>query len=143
DLRRMDQEPDGRAWRSEPVAHAVGDGEHRLHAGERLAQDAGKEPGGGLVRLARAHADGRQADADAVEKTAAAVVAEQQFADRFLRAVAGERRVEEFVTDRLRKRRAEYRDGGGEDHPRLVSLADLADRLEQQPGAVEIDAIPL
>ena len=43
----------------------------------------------------------------------------------------------------LRERRAEHGDRRGEDQPRLVAVAGLADRLEQQPGAIEIDAVAL
>ena len=77
-------------------------------SGSRMMPE--KKPGRRLVRLARSHADGGQADADAVEDPAPAVVREQQLADRFLRAVARERRVQELVADRLGERRAEYRD---------------------------------
>ena len=143
ELRRMKQEADRRARRGEPVAHALGHRQHRLLAGERLADDAGEEARRRLVRLSRAHADRRQADADAVEEAAPAVVGEQQLADRLLRAVAGERRAEVLVADRIRERRAEHRDRGSEHHSRLVAVARFADRLEEIPRAVEVDAVAL
>ena len=51
--------------------------------------------------------------------------------------------MEELVADRVGERRAEHRDRRGEDHPRLVAVAGLADRLEQLARAVEIDAVAL
>ena len=70
----VQQELDRRARRGKPVPHRIGHGKHRFLPAQRLAQDAGKEAGSGLVRLAGTHADRRQADADAVEEPAAAVV---------------------------------------------------------------------
>ena len=93
------EEAHGRARAGVPVAHALRDGQHRFLAGQRLAQDAGEEARGRLVRLAGPDADGRQADANAVEEAAARIVGEQKLADRLLRAVGGERRVEELVAD--------------------------------------------
>ena len=86
-----------------------------------------------------------QANADAVDKALARIVVEQQFADRLLRAVAGERGGEELVADGIGERRAEHGDRRGEDEPRLVGrLAALeADGFEQKARAVEIDAIAL
>jgi len=112
-------------------------------ARERLADDAGEKSRRGAVGLARAHADRRQAQADAVEEAAPAVIGKQQLADRLLRAVAGKRRIEELVADRLRKRRAEHRDRRGEHHPRPITVADFADGVEQMPRAVEVDAVAL
>ena len=71
------------------------------------------------------------------------VVGEHLLAHHLLRAVGGQRRQVEFVGDGVRKRRAEHRDRGGEDHAGLVAVAGLADRLEQRPGAVEVDVIAL
>ena len=143
EARGVQQEADRGARRSEPVAHGFRHRQHRFLAGERLADDAGEEARRRLVRLARAHADRRQADADAVEEAAPAVVGEQQLADRLLRAVARERRVQELVADRLGKRRAEHRDRGGEHDARLVVLVVLSDRFEKAPRAVEVDPVAL
>src|SRR5262245_31489962 len=126
-----------------PVPHRVRDRQDRFLAGERLADDAGEEARRRLVRLARAHADGRQTQADAVEDAAPAVVGEQQLADRLLRAVAGERRVQELVADRLGEGRAEHRDRRCEYHAWLVAAALLANRLEQPMRALEVDAVAL
>src|SRR5258706_1961137 len=117
--------------------------QHRLLAGERLADDAGEESGGGEVRLARPDANRRRADTDAVAEALAAEVGEQQLADRLLRAVAGERRVEDLVAYCLREKRALAGDGRSEDDTRLVALTDLADRFEKAPCAVEVDAVAL
>src|SRR5690606_34575568 len=78
----VDQETDGRARRGVPVAHVVGDRQNRFLADQRFAQDVREEAGRSLVRLAWADADGRQADADAVEEAATRIVGEQEFADR-------------------------------------------------------------
>ncbi len=137
----MQQETGGGARRRMPVPHALLHRQDRLLPRERLADDAGEEARGGAVGLARPHADGRQADADAVEEAAPRIVGEQQLADRLLRAVAGERRVAELVADRRRKRRAEHGDRRGEHHARLVPVADFPDRLEQVARAVEVDAV--
>ena len=83
---------DGGARRRVGVPHVLGDRQHRLLAVQRLADDAGEEARRRLVGLAGPHADRRQPDADAVEEAAPGVVGKQQFADRLLRAVAGERR---------------------------------------------------
>src|SRR5439155_4445260 len=112
-------------------------------AGERLADDPGKEARSGAVRLAGTHADGRQPERDALKKAAPAVVGEQQLVDRLLRAVARERRAQELVADRLREGRAEYCDGRGEHHARLVTGAHFADRIEQRSSAIEVDAVAL
>ena len=112
-------------------------------AGKRLADDVGEEAGRRLVRRARADADSRQPDADAVEKPLARVVGDQHLADRLLRAVGGQRRVEELVADLLREWRAEHGDRRGEDQPRFVAAANRADGVDQEPRAVEIDAIAL
>lgn len=80
--------------------------QHGFLADQRLAQDIGEEAGSRLVGLAGADADRRQADADAIEEAAAAVVGEQQLADRFLGAVA-----------RKRSKMIIVRDGEGERRP--------------------------
>ncbi len=141
--RGVNQEADRRARRGVPVADVLGHRQHRFLAGERLAQDVGEESGSRLVGKAGTDADGRQADADAVHEAAARIVGQQQLADRLLGAVAQERRMEEFVADRFRKRRAEHRDRRGEHDPRLVAAAGKPDRIEQHPRAVEVDAIAL
>src|SRR5258708_162014 len=82
---------------------------------------------------------GRVQDADAVHKTAARIIGQQQFADRLLGAVAEQRRMEEFIADGLGKRRAEHRDRRGEHHAGLVTAADQPDGVEQHPRAIEID----
>ena len=110
-------------------------------AGQRLAHDVGEEARRRLVGLARPHADGGQADADAVDEALAAVVGDQQLADVLLRAVGGERRVEELVADGVGERRAEHGNGAGKHQPRLV--AGLAHRLQQAARAVHVDAVAL
>ena len=98
-LRRVDEKADGGARARNPVPHVFRHRQHRLLADERLAHDVGEEAGRRLVGLAGPDADGRQADADAVEKAAARIVGQKQLADRLLRAVAGQRRREELVAD--------------------------------------------
>src|SRR5206468_2900774 len=85
--------------RGQPEPDVFGDRQHRLRGRERLADDVGEEAGSRLVRLARPHADRRQADRDAVEQALASVVIDQEFADRLLCAVARQRRMEEFIAD--------------------------------------------
>src|SRR5437879_4520837 len=97
---------------------------------------------GSGTRLIRAVPLG-QADRDAVEQALAGVVVDQEFADRLLRAVARQRRVEEFVVDLLREWRAEHRDRGREHQPRLVAAAGVADGVDQISRAVEIDPVAL
>ena len=125
------------------MAHALRHGQHGLLPGQRLADDAREEARRRAVRFPRPHADRRQPDADAVEEAAAAVVGEEELVDRLLRAIARERRAEEFVPDRFGKRRAEDGDRGGEHHARLIAAADGAYRLEEAPRAVEVDAVAL
>ena len=86
--RKLDRRP----GRGEPVTHLVGHRQHRFLAVQRLANDVGEEARRRPVRLARPHADRRQANPDAVEEAATGVVREQQLADRLLRAVARQRR---------------------------------------------------
>jgi hypothetical protein len=45
--------------------------------------------------------------------------------------------------DRLRERRPEHRDRGGEDHAGLIAAADRAHGVEEAPRAVEVDAVAL
>ena len=130
----------GLAWVCTTVSET---GSCGFDASQRLADDAGEESRCRLVRLARAHHDARQPDADAVAEPAPGVIGEQRFADRLLRAVGGQRREMKVVGDRFRERRAENRDGGGVDEPRPIAVAGRADRLEQRTGAVEVDAVPL
>src|SRR5262249_43305813 len=139
----MDKEADRRTRRRVPVPNRLRRWQDRLLAGQRLAQDVGEEAGSRLVGQTGTDADGRQADADAVDEAAAGIVGEQQLVDRLLGAVAQQWRVEELVADRLRERRAEHRNRGGEDETRPIAVADLADGVEQHPGAVEIDAVAL
>ena len=143
EARGMNEESDCRARAGVGVHHGVGDGKLRLLAVERLADDAGEEAGGGLVRLAGPHHDRRQPDADAFEDALARVVGEHLLAHHLLRAVGGQRRQMEFVGDGVRERRAEHRDRRGEDHAGLVAVAGLADRFEQRARAVEIDVVAL
>ncbi len=51
--------------------------------------------------------------------------------------------MKEFIADRFRERRAEYRNRGREDEARLVAAAGKPDRVEQHPRAIEVDAIAL
>ena len=129
-------------WRTASV-----DRQHGFASRQRLADDPGEEARGRLVRQARANRDRRQANSDPVEKAAPRIIREQQFADRLLRAIARERRREELVADRFGKRRAENRDRRGEDEPRPIGAARgdvlAANRLEDHPGAVEIDGVAL
>src|SRR5438552_278962 len=91
-------------------------------------------------RARRASKRGGQPDADAVEKAAPAVIGEQEFADRLLRAVAGQRRGQKLVADGIRERRAEHGEGRGEDEAGRVTITDPAHGLEQVARAVEVDA---
>src|SRR3974390_1336685 len=140
--RRVDEKADRRARAGMPMHYAVGNRQGRLLSGQWLADDAGEEPGGSLVWLARPHANRRQTDANPLEKAAPCVVGEQQLGHRFLRSVGGERRQMEVVGNGFRERRAEHRDRGGENESWLV-VADRAHRLEQCAGAVEVDAVAL
>src|SRR5207247_2186330 len=126
-----------------PMPHILGYRKHGLLPGKRLAQDVGEEARGGLVRSSRAYADRRKAQADPVEKTAPAVVGEQQFGDRFLGSVAGQRRIDVVVGNPGREGRAEDGDGRRKHHPRLVGSIEAfgADGLEQLTAAVEIDPV--
>src|SRR5262245_6117898 len=141
--RRVQEEPHRGARAGVRVHDRLGDRQYRLLAGERLANDAGEEARGCLVRLARPHHDGGEADADAIAEAASGVVGEQRLADRFLGAVGGERREMEVVGDRRGKRRPEHRDRGRVDEPGPIAVAGRADRLEQCAHAVEIDPIAL
>ncbi len=141
--RRMHQETNRRARAGMPMADILAHRQDRLVTRQGFADDVGKEARGRLVRLARTHADRRQPDGQPIEYPAPAVVGQQQFADRLLRAVGGQRRGEELIADRLRKRRTEHRDRRGEHHPRPIAVADGADGIEQKTRAVEIDPIAL
>src|SRR3989344_1393288 len=75
-LMTMDQVGDRLRWRHQPEPRIEG---HRTHAGlavERFADDPAGEAGSGQVGFARAHHDGRHAQAAAIDKTASAVVGE-------------------------------------------------------------------
>ncbi|EGE55474.1 hypothetical protein RHECNPAF_9300126 [Rhizobium etli CNPAF512] len=145
DRRGMDEEADGGARACEPVPHVVADRQDRFLADQRFAQDVGEEARCRLVRCAGPHADGRQPDADAVENAAAGIVGEQQFGDRLLRAVARQRRGEEFVRNDLGERCAKDGDRGREDEARHIIAGEtgLTDRIEQSARAVEIHGVTL
>src|SRR5262249_20436851 len=66
------------------VTDSVRNRQQGLMAGQRFPDDAREETGCRLIGLSRPHADGRQPDADAFEKTSARVVCKQQFTDCFL-----------------------------------------------------------
>ena len=78
----MQEEADRRARARMPMRYALIDREHRLLSLQRLADNVGEEAGGRLVWLPRPDADGRQADADPVEETAARVVVQKQLAEK-------------------------------------------------------------
>ena len=78
-----------------------------------------------------------------VAEAATGIVGEQQLADRFLRAIGGERREVEIIGNGRRKRRAENCNRGRVDKSGPVAVAVRADRLQQRPHAIEIDAIAL
>jgi hypothetical protein len=48
----------------------------------------------------------------------------------------------ENIVDRVGKRCAEHRNGGGEHQARPIAIPHMADRLQQQPRAIQVDAIP-
>src|SRR6185312_11967808 len=139
----MQEEPYRRARARKPVPYVLGDRQHRFLTDQLLAQDVGEKPGGCGIWLAGPDDDGGQPDADAVDKSLARIVGEQQLVDRLLRTVAGEWRLEELVGNGLRERRAEHRNRGGEDEPRQVRLLQpfLPDGLKQETHAIEVDAI--
>lgn len=141
----MKKETDSGTRRGVPVANAFRHRQNRFLTNQRLAQDIGEEAGSSRIRLAGTNADGRQANADAVEETATAIVGEQQLADRFLRAIAGQRRGVELIRDRIGERRTEDGDRRGEDHSRLVTVLAVgnADGVEEITRAIEIDAVAL
>src|SRR3954452_12844458 len=65
ELGRVDEEADRGAWARMPMHDVLADGQDRFFAVQRLADDAGEKPGSRFVRLARAHRDRGQANADA------------------------------------------------------------------------------
>ena len=136
-----------RAGRSVPVAHVVADGQDRLLARQRLPDDPGKKSGSRLVRRAGPHADGREPEADPVEKAAPRIVGQQQLANRLLRSVARQRRRREVVADHVGKGGAEHGDRRGEDEARPVDAAGqrifAPNGFEQGAGSVEIDRVAL
>jgi hypothetical protein len=111
----------------------------RVLAGQGLADHRGGEGRGGSVRAARPHDNGRQAHRTAVDKAFAAVIVDQQFADRLLGAVGGLRRQRGVVADRRRQRAAIDRQRAGEDEARRG--AQGAAGVEHSAGPVEIDAV--
>ena len=101
-------------------------------SGSRMMPE--KKPEAALFGLPGRTTIDRQADADAVEKAAPRIVGQQQFADRLLRAVGGERRQMEFVGNGVGERRAEHRDRRGEDELRLVAVAGQRGSLPAARG---------
>ena len=99
-----------------------------------------KKPEAALLGRPGPHRDGRQPDTDAIEEAAPAVFGEQKLNDRLLGAVRGERRQMKIVRDRPREWRAEHRDRGGENEPRAIAAAGLADRFQKRARRVEVDA---
>ena len=126
-----------------PVAHILRDWQDRLVSGKRLPDDIGEEAGGREIWLSRTYADGGKAQSDAIKETTPTVVCKKQFADCFLRPVAGERRVEVVVRDGLREGRAKDGDRRREDDLGLVVATRLANRLEEIAGTIKIDAVAL
>ena len=82
-----DQVRDHRARRRHPHLRIRRDGADRVHAGERLADDAARERRRGLVRFPRPHGDRRQPQAAPVDIALARHVVDQEFADCLLRSV--------------------------------------------------------
>ena len=110
----------------------------RVDAGQRLADDAARERRRGLVRLARPHGDGRQAQAAAVDEALARHVVDEILADRLLRAVRRLRRQRRVVGHRIGQRSAE--DGERAREHELRRRGEPAAALEQQARRVEVDA---
>src|SRR5262245_3668613 len=108
--RGMDEKSDRCARASMRVANAFGDRKECFLAGEGLPDDSGEKARSGLVRLAGAHANCGQPDADPVEDTAPRVVGEQELADRLLSSIGCKRGQMKFVGNRMRERRAENSD---------------------------------
>ena len=106
---------------------------------KRLADDRGGEGRGGTVGPPRPHHDGRQAQRAAVDKPLAAVIVDQELADRLLRPVGGLRRQRRVVADRRRQRAAIDRERAGENDARAG--AERAAGIEHRARAVEVDAI--
>jgi hypothetical protein len=105
--------------------------------GSRMIEEAKVE--GGAVRPAGTNDDSRQAHSAAVDKAFAAVIIDQQLADRLLRAVRGLRRQRRFVADRGRQRAAIDRERAREHHP--WAGLERAAGIEHRAGAFEIDAV--
>src|SRR5262245_18923995 len=106
----MDEETHRGARACMCVTDSISNRQQGLLAGQRLPDYAGEETGCCLIGLAWPDADGRQSDADALEKTSPSVVCKQQFADCFLRPIGRERGQVKVVRNRTRKRRAIDRD---------------------------------
>ena len=124
DRRRVDEEarPPSAARRANGARFRRPAGSPRVPpSGSRMMPE--KKPEAALLGGPGRTHDRRQPHADPVEKAAPRIVGEQQFADRLLRAVARQRRREEFVADRFGERRAEHRDRRGEDEPRPIGAA--------------------
>lgn len=110
---------------------------HRLLAVQRLADDAAGKRRGRLVRLARPHADGGQAQHAAIDEAFARIVVDQQLAHRLLRAVGGLRGDRAAIVDHRRQLAAEHRQRTGEDE--LHARRPVARRFQQLAGGIEID----
>ena len=113
--RGMDEELNRRPGAGVPMPHVVRHWQDRLLTGERFADDAGEKARCREVRLSGPHADGREAEADAVKETAPRIVGKQEFANRLLGAIACQRSEEKLIADLVGEGGAENRDGGSED----------------------------
>src|SRR5262245_16497721 len=108
--RSMDEKSDGRARACMRMPHGVRDGQERFLPRQRFADNSREETGCRLVWFARAHANGRQPDTDAVKESAPRVVSEQQFANCLLSPVGGQRREMKVIGNGSGKRRTENGD---------------------------------
>src|SRR5580700_1624016 len=102
------------------MADAFGDRQNSFPSGERFAQDAREEGRSGFIWLSWPNTNSRKKDTDSIKEPTARIVGKQQFSHCLLRSVAGQRRREEFIRDRKRKRGTKYGDGRCEHHARLV-----------------------
>ena len=104
---------------------------------QRLADDRAGEGGGGLVGLARPHHHGRKTQGPAIQKAFAAVIIDQQLANRLLRAIRGLRRHLVPVIQYLGHIAAIYRARTGENQFRAGSM--LAQNFQHTLGGGQID----
>src|SRR5262245_2023640 len=137
----MDKKSDRRAWACMRMPHRVRDRQQRFLPRQRFADNSGKKTGCRLVWFARAHANGRQSDTDAVKKFAARVVSEQQFANCLLCSVGGQRREMKVIGNGSGKWRTENGDRGRKHDFGFV--VGSADRLEKCATPIKIDTIAL